>query len=325
MLTVAIDRHHQIGTRVERATESVLNQFCEGQSSVSPRDERKSDRFGYLGNSSIDDVTGSDTQKHRLHFHATRRQIESGLVESDYRPLRRSETVHRRHKHRALHLRDVSQSCHSTRLPRTFEPWTTNLSNQPFRALVERAGRARGPLREGSLNCKFDGGAMRDEGIMKATVMSAILVVGLVVMSGCTSSGRALDDQRIPAALLGPESAETGQDSLLSNALDAADVNLAGAPETKEASNADVRGCLLDAQAAKTPAVLVDIGTTTEGDPIVAVWRVLSDGTVAVFTDASRDSFGPASKGWTLERCERLETKNATLGFTIPGNRFYCA
>ena len=81
---------------------------------------------------------------------------------------------------------------------------------------------------------------MRDEGIMKATVMSAILVVGLVVMSGCTSSGRALDDQRIPAALLGPESAETGQDSLLSNAVDAADVNLAGAPETKEASNADV-------------------------------------------------------------------------------------
>ena len=187
------------------------------------------------------------------------------------------------------------------------------------------------------------------EGIMRATVMSAILVVGLVVMSGCTSSGRALDDQRIPAALLGPESAETGQDSLLSNALDAADVNLAGAPadavalagasfcgstvspigssapETKEASNADVRRCLLEAQATKTPAVLVDIGTTTEGDPIVAVWRVLSDGTVAVFTDASRDSFGPASKGWTLERCERLETKNATLGFTIPENRFYCA
>ena len=192
-------------------------------------------------------------------------------------------------------------------------------------------------------------GAMGVECNMKTTVMSAILVVGLAVMSGCTSSGRALDDQRIPAALLGPESLETGQDSLLSDALNAAGVDLAGAPvdavalagasfcgstiapagssapEPKEASNADVRGCLLDAQAAKTPAVLVEVGTTTEGDPIVVVWRVLSDGTVAVFTDASRDSFGPASKGWTLQRCGRLETKNATLGFTIPGNRFYCA
>jgi hypothetical protein len=36
MLTVTIDRHHQIGTRVERAAESILNQFGKCQSSVSP-------------------------------------------------------------------------------------------------------------------------------------------------------------------------------------------------------------------------------------------------------------------------------------------------
>jgi hypothetical protein len=188
----------------------------------------------------------------------------------------------------------------------------------------------------------------RDDSARRGTWV-IVLVVGLTVMAGCTSGGRALDDQRLPAELLGPESVEMIQDSQLSGALDAAGVNVAGAPadavamagaifcgatiapagssatDAEEASNAAVRGCLLDAQAAQSPAVLVDVGTTTEGDPIVVVWRVLSDGTVAVFTDASRDSFGPASKGWDIQRCSSLETKNATLGFTIPGNRFYCA
>ena len=187
------------------------------------------------------------------------------------------------------------------------------------------------------------------EGNMKTRAMGAILAVGLTLMAGCTSTGRALEDQQLPAVLLGPEPVETIQDSQLSDALDAAGVNLAGAPtdavalagasfcgsdsepagssatDAEEASNAAVRGCLLDAQATQLPAVLVDVGTTTDGDPIVVVWRVLSDGTVAVFTDASRDSFAQASKGWVLQRCPKLETKNATLGFTIPGNRFYCA
>jgi hypothetical protein len=36
MLTIAIDRHHQIGTRIERTTESVLNQFAKCQSGVAP-------------------------------------------------------------------------------------------------------------------------------------------------------------------------------------------------------------------------------------------------------------------------------------------------
>lgn len=67
------------------------------------------------------------------------------------------------------------------------------------------------------------------------------------------------------------------------------------------------RRCLLDAHLAAAPAVFARLRTTTEGDPIVEVWRTLADGTVEVFTDATRDAEG--SGRWETQSCGRLTTR----------------
>lgn len=67
------------------------------------------------------------------------------------------------------------------------------------------------------------------------------------------------------------------------------------------------RRCFLDAHLAAAPAVFVTGLSSIEGDPIVYVWRTLADGTVELFTDASRDNFG--SGQWESQSCARLATK----------------
>jgi hypothetical protein len=81
------------------------------------------------------------------------------------------------------------------------------------------------------------------------------------------------------------------------------------------------RRCLLDAHLAAAPAVLARVRTTTEGDPIVEVWRTLADGTVQLFADSTRDREG--SGRWDTQSCGRL-----TTGFPGPGvvpTTFGCA
>lgn len=69
----------------------------------------------------------------------------------------------------------------------------------------------------------------------------------------------------------------------------------------------EARRCFIDAHLAVAPAIFLTLASTTEGDPIVEVYRTLADGTVEVFTDATRDAFG--SGRWESQSCARLATK----------------
>jgi hypothetical protein len=161
---------------------------------------------------------------------------------------------------------------------------------------------------------------------MKARIgVAATIALAGVVSVGCTSGSRALVDQQLADGLLGPEPVNASQTTDLTDALHDAGVNVADAPrdavalagatfcgttalepgefqgDPESPAETAARACLLDAQTALRPAVLVDVSTTTEGDPIVTVWRTLTDGTAASFVDTTRDDFGP--KQWILQPC----------------------
>jgi hypothetical protein len=64
------------------------------------------------------------------------------------------------------------------------------------------------------------------------------------------------------------------------------------------------RTCLLQAYEEGRGAELITTGTSVEGDPITRYVRVHENGTVEVFVDATRDSYG--SGEWERLRCDRL-------------------
>ncbi|MEO8697260.1 MAG: hypothetical protein ABI658_27395 [Acidimicrobiales bacterium] len=66
------------------------------------------------------------------------------------------------------------------------------------------------------------------------------------------------------------------------------------------------RRCFLDAFLTGRYVALVWIGGTIEGDPIVRVYFVLSDGSIGQLTDTTKDNFG--EKTWYVSICRRATT-----------------
>ncbi len=64
------------------------------------------------------------------------------------------------------------------------------------------------------------------------------------------------------------------------------------------------RACFWNAYLARRPAEFVTTMPTTEGDPITTIYRVLPDGSVEVFIDATRDRWG--SGEWSRFVCRTL-------------------
>ena len=64
------------------------------------------------------------------------------------------------------------------------------------------------------------------------------------------------------------------------------------------------RRCFLDAHLAHQPAVLVEVGTTVEGDPVVAVHRTDVHGGYDALHDGTRDRYGPGT--WAALVCSGL-------------------
>lgn len=64
------------------------------------------------------------------------------------------------------------------------------------------------------------------------------------------------------------------------------------------------RACLLEAFESGGSAELTSTMTSVEGDPTTRIIRVLEDGTVEVFIDATRDNYG--SGEWERLRCAAL-------------------
>ncbi len=83
------------------------------------------------------------------------------------------------------------------------------------------------------------------------------------------------------------------------------------------------RRCFLDRHMSAQPAVFVEQFPTTEGDPIVTVWRTLADGSVAVDVDSTRDAFG--SGAWNSRRCTRMTTSFPAAPDPLPASYFGCA
>jgi hypothetical protein len=169
-----------------------------------------------------------------------------------------------------------------------------------------------------------------------------LLFAAALVVANCASTDRPLSDQRSDPGLLGPEAPDPNTASRLTEALESVGVDVSSAPEEAvalagaqfcgvagaggpiEASTASpvlARQCLLDAHVEAQPAVLVEVTVTVEGDPIVRVVRALSDGTVALFEDATRDTFG--SGGWHRYGCQRLVTTDYRE-FPLPDSGFRC-
>ena len=67
------------------------------------------------------------------------------------------------------------------------------------------------------------------------------------------------------------------------------------------------RRCFLDRHISGQPAVFVEAFPTTEGDPVVTVWRTRPDGTIEQHVDATRDNFGSGT--WQSTTCGRLTTR----------------
>lgn len=62
--------------------------------------------------------------------------------------------------------------------------------------------------------------------------------------------------------------------------------------------------CLLTAFETGGSGELISTTTSVEGDPITRIIRVLDDGTVEMFVDATRDAYG--SGEWERFRCSAL-------------------
>lgn len=71
-----------------------------------------------------------------------------------------------------------------------------------------------------------------------------------------------------------------------------------------EALNVGARQCLLEAFSEGRAAEFITTQMTVEGDPVMRIIRVLADGRVQIFADATRDRFG--SGQWEEIRCTRL-------------------
>ena len=64
------------------------------------------------------------------------------------------------------------------------------------------------------------------------------------------------------------------------------------------------RACFWRAYEDRRPAEFISSRPTTEGDPITWIYRVLPDGSVEVFIDSTRDTYG--SGVWSHARCRTL-------------------
>lgn len=84
----------------------------------------------------------------------------------------------------------------------------------------------------------------------------------------------------------------------------------------------NTRRCFLDRHIAAQPAVFVESFPTTEGDPIVIVWKSLADGTVRLHTDSTRDTYGSGS--WESTACGRLTTRFPRAPEPLPPAYFGC-
>jgi hypothetical protein len=71
-----------------------------------------------------------------------------------------------------------------------------------------------------------------------------------------------------------------------------------------EALNVGARQCLLKAFSEGRAAEFITTQMSVEGDPVTRIIRVLADGSVQIFADATRDRFG--SGKWEEIRCTRL-------------------
>lgn len=82
------------------------------------------------------------------------------------------------------------------------------------------------------------------------------------------------------------------------------------------------RRCFLDRHISGQPAVFVEAFPTTEGDPVVIVWRTRPDGTIEQHVDATRDNFGSGT--WQLTMCGRLTTSSPNHPIATQPTLFTC-
>jgi hypothetical protein len=84
-------------------------------------------------------------------------------------------------------------------------------------------------------------------------------------------------------------------------------VPFCGAEHVVDGTGADVaaRQCLWSAYQAGQPAEFVSATTTSAGDPVLTIYRVLPTGRIEVFVDSTQDRY--SLRGWLRLTCPRLE------------------
>ena len=87
-----------------------------------------------------------------------------------------------------------------------------------------------------------------------------------------------------------------------------ADIEVRGRNQTLEGLEHDeeARECFTARVEAGHPAEMVQARLTIEGDWIIFVLRLLPDGSVRVYTDATRDGFG--ARAWFVADCRSIDT-----------------
>ncbi|MFL5680907.1 MAG: hypothetical protein ACJ77B_09940 [Chloroflexota bacterium] len=75
-------------------------------------------------------------------------------------------------------------------------------------------------------------------------------------------------------------------------------------------ANLEARRCFWSAYVASRPAEFISTQTTTEGDPITWIYRVLPDRSVEVFLDQTKDKF--SNGGWVRLACPGLSLIKGT-------------
>ncbi|HWL41913.1 MAG TPA: hypothetical protein VNQ73_03135 [Ilumatobacter sp.] len=93
-----------------------------------------------------------------------------------------------------------------------------------------------------------------------------------------------------------------------------------GSPQV---TNEAARRCFLDRHLVGIPAVFVETFPTSEGDPIVTVWRTHADGTVSQLVDSTRDRYGPS--GWEQFDCPSVTTHFPDATIDLPPTLFQCS
>ena len=86
--------------------------------------------------------------------------------------------------------------------------------------------------------------------------------------------------------------------------------------------NEQARRCFLDAHTAAQPALFIEQQPTSEGDPIVSIWRTGVDGSIVIDIDTTRDAYGP--RGWEHVSCDELTTTFPGAPETPPDSYFAC-